>query len=91
MVGSGILMVGGDSLCCDSLERGESSFIGSGVVEQTRGGVETKSRELKSKLNRLRIQDPLRKRFWKRAVFPYRILTSWPHWHTTKGVTFLSS
>jgi hypothetical protein len=30
----GILMVGGGSLCCDSLERGESSFIGSGVVKQ---------------------------------------------------------
>jgi hypothetical protein len=43
MVGSGILMVGGDSLCCDSLERGESSFIGSGVVEQTRGSWNEKS------------------------------------------------
>jgi hypothetical protein len=30
----GNLMVGGGSLCCDSRERGESSFIGSGVVEQ---------------------------------------------------------
>jgi hypothetical protein len=27
-------MVGGGSLCCDSRERGESSFIASGVVEQ---------------------------------------------------------
>jgi hypothetical protein len=77
-------MVGGGSLCCDSQERGESSFIGSGVVE-------TKSRELKSKLNRLDIQGPLRKRFWKRVVIPHRILTSWPHWHATKGVTYLSS
>jgi hypothetical protein len=42
MVGSGILMVGGDSLRCDSLERGESSFIGSGVVEQTRGELKRK-------------------------------------------------
>jgi hypothetical protein len=54
-------------------------------------GVETKSQELKSRMNRLRIQCPLRKRSWKRAVLPYRILTSWPHWHTTKGVTHLSS
>jgi hypothetical protein len=29
-----ILIVDGGSLCCDSRERGESSFIGSGVVEQ---------------------------------------------------------
>jgi hypothetical protein len=32
----GILIVGGGSLCCDSLEREESSFIGSGVAEQAR-------------------------------------------------------
>jgi hypothetical protein len=42
MAGGGILMVGGDSLCCDSLERGESSFIGSGVVEQTSGELKRK-------------------------------------------------
>jgi hypothetical protein len=37
MAGGGILMVGGDSLCCDSLERGEFSFIGSRVVKQASG------------------------------------------------------
>jgi hypothetical protein len=63
MAGGGILMVGGGSLCCGSRERGESAFIGSGVVEQAGWGVETKSRELKSKLNRLGIQGPLRKCF----------------------------
>jgi hypothetical protein len=56
-------MVGGGSLCCDSRERGESSFIGSGVVEQAGWGVETKSRELNPELNRLGIQGPLRKCF----------------------------
>jgi hypothetical protein len=39
----GNLIVGGGSLYCDSRERGESSFIGSGVVEQAAWGVETKS------------------------------------------------
>jgi len=47
-------MVGGGSLCCDSRERGESSFIGSGVVEWA---VESKRkvRELNPELNRLGI------------------------------------
>jgi hypothetical protein len=58
----GILMVGGGSLCCDSRERGESSFIGSGVVEQA-GESKREVGELKSKLNRLCIQGPLRKHF----------------------------
>jgi hypothetical protein len=54
-------MVGGGSLYCDSLERGESSFMGSGVVEQATWGVETKSRggesnRQQSKLNSLRLQ-----------------------------------
>jgi hypothetical protein len=40
----GNLIVGGGSLCCDPLEGEESSFIGSGVVEQAVWGVETKSR-----------------------------------------------
>jgi hypothetical protein len=53
-------MVGGDSLCCDSLERG-FSFIGSGVVEQASGESKRKVWELKSKMNRLGIQGPLRK------------------------------
>jgi hypothetical protein len=39
----GNLIVGGGSLYCDSLERGESSFIGSGVVEQAVWGVGTRS------------------------------------------------
>jgi hypothetical protein len=89
----GNLVVGGDSLCCDSLERGETSFKGSGVVEQAMWGVETKSREgeLKPKLNHLRIQGPLRETFLKRVVVPRRIFTFWPYWHTTKGVAYLSS
>jgi hypothetical protein len=87
----GILMVGGVNLCCDFFREGGFSFIGSGAVEQTSGGVEAKSQELKSKLNRLRIQCPLRKRFWKRADVSHRILTFWPQWHTTKGVTHLPS
>jgi hypothetical protein len=68
-------MVGGGSLRCGSRERGRSSFIGSGVVEQASGELETKGRELKSKLNRLGIQDPLRKRLWKRVDVSHRILT----------------
>jgi hypothetical protein len=44
MAGGGILMVGGDSLCCDSLERGGFSFIGSGVVEQASGELKRKVR-----------------------------------------------
>jgi hypothetical protein len=84
----GNLIVGGDSLCCDSLERGESSFIGSGVVEQAGWGVETKSRELKSKLNRLRIQWSTEKMLLKRVVVPHRIFAFWPHWHTMRGVTY---
>jgi hypothetical protein len=63
MAGGGILMAGGGSPCCDSRERGESVFIGSGAVEQAGWGVGTKGRELKSKLNRLGIQGPLRKCF----------------------------
>jgi hypothetical protein len=38
----GNLMAGGGSLCCDSRERGEFSFIGSGVVEQTSGELKRK-------------------------------------------------
>jgi hypothetical protein len=37
-------MVGGGSLCCDSRERGEFSFIGSGVVEQASGELKRKVR-----------------------------------------------
>jgi hypothetical protein len=36
-------------------------------------GVETKSQELKSRMNRLCIQGPLRKGFWKRVVVSHRI------------------
>jgi hypothetical protein len=35
-------MVGGGCLCCDSPERGKSSFIGSGVVEQASGELKRK-------------------------------------------------
>jgi hypothetical protein len=51
-------------------------------------GVETKSRELKSKLNRLRIQGPLRITLLKRVAVPHRIPTFWPHWHTMRDVTY---
>jgi hypothetical protein len=69
----GILMVGGVNLCCDFFREGGFSFIGSGAVEQTSGGVEAKSQELKSKLNRLRIQCPLRKKVLEtcRRFSPY--------------------
>jgi hypothetical protein len=53
----GILIVGGGSLCCDSRERGESSFIGSGVVEQAVWGVETKSQAIEAE-----IESPLHSR-----------------------------
>jgi hypothetical protein len=59
----GNLIVGGGSLCCDSLERGGSSFIGSGVVEPAVWGVETKSRGIEVKIEPSRIQGPLRKCF----------------------------
>jgi hypothetical protein len=86
-------MGSGGCLCCVFLERSDISLIGSGVVEQAVWGVETKGRgsELKSKLNRLRIQGPLRKMLWKRVVVPHRIPTFWPLWHTMRGVTYLSS
>jgi hypothetical protein len=35
-------MVDGGSLCCDSLGKGEFSFIGSGVVEQANGELKRK-------------------------------------------------
>jgi hypothetical protein len=84
-------MVGGDSLCCDSLERGEFSFIGSGVVEQAVWGVETRSQGIKVEIKSSQHSRSTEERSWKRAVVSHRILTSWPHWHTTKGVTYLSS
>jgi hypothetical protein len=70
----GNLMVGGGSLCCDSLE-GRVLFYRLRGSRTGEWGVETKGRELKVKLNRLGIQDPLRKCFWKRVVVSHRILT----------------
>jgi hypothetical protein len=67
-----------------SPERGESSFIGSGVVE-------TKGRELNPGLNRLCIHGPLRKGFGNVQSFLTVFLRFGPHWHATKGVTCLSS
>jgi hypothetical protein len=87
----GNLIVGGSSLCCDSLERGESSFIGSGVVEQAVWGVETRSRGIEVEIEPSQHSRSTEKMLWERVVVPHRILTFWPHWHTTKGVTYLSS
>jgi hypothetical protein len=81
-------MVGGGSLCCDSRERGESSFIGSGVVEQAVWGVETKSRGIEVKIDSSLHSRSTEKTFLKRVVVPHRILTFWPHWHTMRGVTY---
>jgi hypothetical protein len=71
----GNLIVGGGSLCCDFSGEGRVLFYRLRGSRTGEWGVEMKGRELKSKLNRLRIQGPLRKRFWKRAVLPHRILT----------------
>ena len=82
-------MVGGGSLCCDSRERGESSFIGSGVVEQAVWGVEMRSRGIEVEIEPSPHSRSTEKMLWKRVVVFHRILTSWPHWHTTMGVTYL--
>jgi hypothetical protein len=87
----GILIGGGGSLCCDSLERGESSFIGSGVVEQAVWGVETKSQGIEVVNEPSPHSRPTEKNVLKRVVNPHRILTLWPQWHTMRGVAYLSS
>jgi hypothetical protein len=84
-------MVGGGSLCCDSRERGESSFIGSGVVEQAVWGVKTRSRRIEVKIEPSPHSRSTEKTFSKRVVVPHRILMFRPHWHTMKGVTYLFS
>jgi hypothetical protein len=87
----GILIVGGGSLCCDSLEGEESSFIGSGVVEQAVRGVETKGRGIEVKIEPSQHSRSIEKTLLNRVVVTHRILTFWPHWHITRGVTYLSS
>jgi hypothetical protein len=77
----GIIMVGGGCLCCDSRERGESSFIGSGVVE-------TRSREIEVEIEPSPHSRSTEKTLLKRVVVPHRIFTFWPHWHTKRGVTY---
>jgi hypothetical protein len=59
-----------------SPERGEFSFIGSGVVEQARWGVETKSREIEVENEPSpHSRSTEKKGFGKRVVLPHRILT----------------
>jgi hypothetical protein len=81
----GIRIVGGGGLCCDSRERGESSFIGSGVVERAVRGVETKSQGIESEIEPSLHSRSTEKMPWKRVVVPHRILTFWPHWLTMRG------
>jgi hypothetical protein len=87
----GNLIVGGGSLCCDSLEGEESSFIGSGVVEQVAWGVEMKSRGIEVEVELSPHSRSTEKTFLKRVVVPHRILTFWPYWRTNRGVAYLSS
>jgi hypothetical protein len=68
-------MVGGGSLCCDSRERGEFSFIGPGVVEQAGWGVETKGQGIESGIEPSRHLRSTEKMLWKRVVVSRRILT----------------
>jgi hypothetical protein len=75
----GILIVGGGSLCCDSLEAEESSFIGLGVVEQAVWGVETKSRGIEVKIEPSPHSRSTEKMLLKHVVILHRILTFWPH------------
>jgi hypothetical protein len=75
----GNLIVGGGNLWCDSLERGESSFIGSGVVEQAVWVVETESRGIEVENEPSPHSRSTEKTLLKRVVVPYRILTFWPH------------
>jgi hypothetical protein len=84
-------MVGGGGLCCDSRERGESSFIGSGVVKQAVWGVETKSQGIESGIEPSLHSRSTEGTRWKRVVVPRRTLTFWPHWHTMRGVAYLPS
>jgi hypothetical protein len=81
----GFLIVGGGSLYCDSRERGESSFIDSGVVEQAVWGVETRSRGIEVEIESSLHSRSTEKTSPKRAVVPHRIPMLWPHWRTIRG------
>jgi hypothetical protein len=67
------LIVGGGSLWCDSLGRGELSLIGSGVAEQAVWGVETKSREIEVEVEPSPHSRSTEETLWKRVVVPHRI------------------
>jgi hypothetical protein len=72
-----------------TLWRGEnSSFIGSGVVEQAVWGVETKSRGIEVEIEPSPYSRSTEKTLLKRVVVPHRILTFWPHWRTIMGVAY---
>jgi hypothetical protein len=87
----GNLRVGGGSLYCDSLERGESSFIGSGVVEQAVWGVGMRSQGIKVANEPSPHSRSTEKTLLNRVAIPHRGLMFWPHWRTTRGVVYLSS
>jgi hypothetical protein len=84
----GNLIVGGGSLWCDSLERGELSLIGSGVAEQAVWGVETKSRGIEVEVEPSPHSRSTEKTLLKRVAVPHRIPMFWPHWHTMRGVAY---
>jgi hypothetical protein len=87
----GNLIVGGGGLCCDFSGEGRVLFYRLRGSRTDEWGVETKSRELNSGIEPSRHSRSTEKMLWKRVVVSHRILTFWPHWHTTKGVTYLSS